>query len=828
MKMRCFHQIVILLLLLAFRQGESADEVAQVAFFETKIRPVLIENCYECHSVEAEKSKAGLLLDTREGIRAGGDNGPAVVPGDVDESLLYIAITHADSDLEMPPKKDRLPGSVIEDFRQWIEGGAVDPRDGPKGKLTDAPIDYESGRAFWAFRQPEWPTVPTSAQNDGWSRGDIDRFVLNQLEDAGLKPSPNAEPSVLLRRIHFALVGLPPLPEARRRFLDCVKDTSLTAAIESEVDVLLASDQYGERWGRHWLDVARFAESSGKESNFTFPEAWRYRDYVIDAFTEDMPFDQFIAEQLAGDLLPSENDSERARLQIATGFLAVGARSLNEMNRAQFYADTVDEQINVTTQAFMASTVACARCHDHKFDPFLMKDYYAMAGIFGSSSTHIGTVIGPDNVIGGELIHLPKKLGLPVFNAPLTSAKVAELKGQRVATLEKQKTDQALAAKAFKEGKDPSEFFSLQMAIGNIWKVGGIDGKLAKVDQSGQPHVMCMGVTEGTAMVDQPIYDRGDISQPKEDAIPRGFPEVVVMDEAFKVDPESSGRLELAQWLAHPDHPLTARVLANRVWRHLFGVGLVRTMDNFGYNGERPSHPELLDYLALRLVEEHQWSVKSLIREIVLSRAYRQSSDFREESFLKDPENRLLWRMSKRRLEAEAIRDAMLMASGELDLSRPEGSMIARLGDRNAALLAFAKSVPSDLDGTTTRSVYLPVVRDRLPDVLELFDFAETSLVTGHRETTNVPMQSLYFMNSEFVESRAEALAKQLDGLEISAAISTVFERCLSRAPDDIELGMAMRFFESAADSEGPLSVDEKRRRYSQVIFSTAEFRNLD
>ncbi|NRB76954.1 MAG: DUF1553 domain-containing protein [Verrucomicrobiales bacterium] len=797
-----------------------------MTFFEKNIRPVLIESCYECHSVEAGKSKAGLLLDTREGTLTGGDNGPAVVPGDPEASLLFVAITHAESDLEMPPKKAKLPDTVIDDFRRWIEGGAPDPRDEPRGKLTDAPIDYESGREFWAWQMPQWPDISESKFQSEWARSDIDRLVLSGLEKANLQPSEDAGTEALLRRLYFNLIGLPPTAKELGAFRREVEATSRQEALKKKVDELLASGFYGERWGRHWLDVARFGESSGKESNFTYPEAWRYRDYVIDAFNSDIPFDRFIAEQLAGDLLPADGDAERARLQVATGFLAVGARSLNEMNRDQYEADNVDEQINATTQAFMASTVACARCHDHKFDPFLMKDYYALAGIFSSTKTFIGTKIEPDNVIGGELIHLPDSLGLPVFNRPITPQKVEELKLERVAVLEKQEEDQALAAKAIKEGKDPTEFFSIQMAIGNIWKVGRIDGALAKVDDSGKPHVMCMGVQEAGEVRDEPVYERGDLAQPGDEKIPRGFPEVVVMSGAPQIDGNVSGRLELAEWLAHPEHPLTARVLANRVWRHLFGIGLVRTTDNFGYNGERPTHPELLDYLALRLVEKHEWSVKGLIREIVLSRTFQQASDFREDGFLADPENRLMWRVSKRRLEAEAIRDAMLVAAGDLDVNRPEGSLIGRLGDRNAALLGFAKGVPSDLDGSRHRSVYLPVVRDRLPDVLELFDFAETSLVTGHRETTNVPTQALYLMNSDFVTARAESLAKLVADRERDAAVRTVFERCLSRQPDADELELARSFFEQLDQSDVPKH--EGMKLYCQSVLSTAEFRNLD
>lgn len=453
-----------------------------------------------------------------------------------------------------------------------------------------------------------------------------------------------------------------------------------------------------------------------------------------------------------------------------------------------------------------------------------MDDYYAMVGIFRSSKTYYGTAVGPDNQLGGELIHLPKSLDLPVFYKAMNPEEIIRLKQDKIDLIAKENEAKAKAAQAAKEGKDPSEFFSLQMAVGNIWRKGAIDGKLALVDEKGNPNAMCMGVTEGEKIENSPVYERGELATPRESKVPRGFPEVVQLSDPPEIPASESGRLQYAQWLTHPDHPLTARVIANRVWNHLFRTGLVRTTDNFGFNGERPSHPELLDYLALKLVNEHKWSVKGLIRELVLTRSYRQSSDFRETSFLKDPENRLLWRMSKRRLDAEEIRDAMLFVAGDLDLTRPVASLIGRTGDRNAALLPFAKNIPADLDGSVHRSVYLPVVRDRLPDVLELFDFAESSLVTGHRETTNVPMQALYFMNSVFVEERSTSFAQRVTtdaGNENKARIGTAFQLCFNRLPTPEESALAREFFESTS---GPDSL----KRYCQALLSTATFRNLD
>jgi hypothetical protein len=787
----------------------ASNPAAAIAFFESKIRPVLVEHCYKCHSVAAGKSKGNLLLDAREPIRAGGDRGPAVVPGDPEASILLDAIAHAEPDLEMPPDKPRLGDAIIADFTTWIKMGAPDPREASasRSRIARPPVDIESGRKFWAYQKPV-AHEPPATRDPAWARRDLDPFILAKLESMGLAPAPDAEPATLLRRLSFDLVGLPPSPEVLARFLERARTRGLDDALVPEVDALLASPQFGERWGRHWLDVARFAESSGKDANISFPYAWRYRDYVIDAVNADMPFDRFLVEQIAGDLLPADSDAERARLLIATGFLAVGTKNLEEGNPLQFAADVVDEQIDALTRGVMASSVACARCHDHKFDPFPMEDYYALAGIFASTRTYFGTAVSPANRVGGDPLVLPRGANQPIFHESIGPERVAQLKADLAALKAEKPT-------------------TLRDALRVFWRSGAIEGQLEKVDDSGRALPLAMGVTDGGPIVDAPWLERGDIARPGQ-RVPRGFPRVVATAGAAMPPSDHSGRLELAHWLTHPDHPLTARVMANRVWRHLFGAGLVATVDNFGFSGQPPSHSELLDTLAVRFATGG-WSVKSLVRELVLSRSYRQSSAYRPDAFRADPETRYLWRAPKRRLDAEAIRDAMLAVSGELDLARRAGSLVGKeIGDRPISLIGLDARLPADLDGSRHRSVYLPVLRDRLPDVLDLFDFAEPSLVTGDRETTNVPVQALYLMNSPFVQARAEGLARSLmdchcDDDDDATLIRQAFLLCFSRVPTADEMKRSVSF----------LAADEPSRPqllavFCQALLSTAEFRNLD
>ncbi|MBB5040491.1 PSD1 and planctomycete cytochrome C domain-containing protein [Prosthecobacter dejongeii] len=815
-----------------FMSSARAAMGTDTAFFEGKIRPVLVKHCYECHSAESGKTKGGLSLDSKQGLLTGGDSGPAVVPGEPTKSLLLAAMRHEDPDLAMPPKGPALATAVTIDFETWIREGAVDPRISSAPIQERPPVDVAAGKKFWSYQKPQKHPNP-EVQNKGWARRDLDHHILAKLEREGLSPSPDAAPGVLLRRLYLDLTGLPPTPEESQTFVKAwTALETREGLLASTVDGLLKSPRFAERWARHWLDVARFAESNGRESNLVFPHAWRYRDYVVDAIQSDKPYDRFIVEQIAGDLLPAKNESERAEHLIATGFLAMGAKGLNEMNKAQFAADLADEQLDTVTRAIIASSIACARCHDHKSEPFSMEDYYALAGIFQSTQTHYGTWIDSENNNGSSLIRLPKLPAQLIPNKPLNPSKVRQLRADRNKLDAEQTAQEAYIKKAQKEGRDISHegFRLLSNAIRILWTRGGIDGQLMTVDDEGNALPLCMGVEDAAHIQEAQLLNRGEIAQPVK-AVPRGFPAVFDLSVSAP-GPVQSGRLELAKWLTHPEHPLTARVIANRVWRHLFGVGLVRTADNFGYSGERPSHPELLDTLAQQMIQQ-DWSLKALVREIVLSRSYRQASDYRKDGFEKDPDNRLLWRAHKRRLDAEVIRDSMLAISGELDVSRRPGSLVTEFTGQSVSLMGFNTALPADLDGSLRRSIYLPVVRDHLPDVLELFDFAEPTLVTGNRDVTNVPLQALYLLNGPWVQQRAAALAKRaLRGKNNPEAyLKRAFELCFNRAPDQAEKELANAFFQAARGISASEHKSDEYRLFTlfcQSLLASAEFRYVD
>jgi hypothetical protein len=810
-----------------------AQDAKALAHFESKIRPILVEHCLECHSIESGKAKGGLRLDDREALLRGGDSGPALVPGKPEESLLLAAIRHSDPDLEMPPRKDRLAESILEDVEQWIAAGAPDPRESANGRSGRTGEDFESRKQHWSFRPVVAPKIPEPKRSD-WAYNEIDRFILAKLEENGLEPSHDADPVVFLRRLSFDLTGLPPSSvignPSSVNGQSTTPNTDHRSRFTETIETLLSSPAYGQRWARHWLDVVRFAESNGKEANLIYPHAWRYRDYVIDAFDRDLPYDRFLTEQLAGDLLPAENDVERARLLIATGFLAMGPKSLAEQNPAQFAADVADEQIDALSRAFLATSLACARCHDHKADPVRMTDYYALAGILKSTETRYGTWVDSENNRGGKLIRLPDLLGQLIPNRSITRKEVDDLHAKLAQLEADEKTGREKGEKAKAEGRDLQLDFNemLREALRILWTRGPVVGKLETVDENGTALPLAMGVLEAASRIDSPRYERGELAHPAE-VVPRAVPALFGLGSEGAVPADTSGRLQLAKWITDPGHPLTARVMVNRVWTHLFGAGLVETVDDFGRTGAAPSHPELLDHLASRFVAEG-WSVKALLREIVSSRTYRQASTWREEAFLKDPDNRLLWRQSKRRLDAESIRDAMLAASGELDLSPRPGSLVAELEVQSAAMIPFNKKVPEDLDGSTHRSVYLPVMRDQLPDVLRQFDFAEPSLVTGKRDSTNVPPQALYLMNSEFVRGRAAALAKRMMEVPENARIAEVYQRCLNRAPDHEERRLVEEFLTAplpeAADAA--MEAEKRWRDVCQALLASADFRMID
>jgi hypothetical protein len=852
----------------------------QLDFFEKKIRPVLTDRCYKCHSEKAEKVKGGLLLDTREGIRHGGDSGPAVVPGNLKDSLLIEAIHYGSKDTAMPPQKagGKLPDDVIKDFEKWVQMGAPDPREGNPAAVATKKYDTEKAKDWWAFHAPKKTAVP-EVQDAAWARSAIDRFLLAGLEAKGLKPVADADKLTLIRRVYFDLVGVPPSLDEITAF---VQDKSPNA-FTTVVDRLLNAPQFGERWGRHWLDVARYAESSGKESNFAYPHAWRYRDYVIGAFNADKPYDEFLREQVAGDLLPAKNERERAEHEVATGYLAIGAKSQNEQNPRQYALDMADEQIDAISEGVLGITIACARCHDHKFDPIPQREYYAMAGIFLSTDTRYGTAVGQQNRHATQLIELPATSGLRTIPKTL-STQDREQKEKQLADLTKERNEYFTERmEARKEGKaDNVDVKKGIRFLVLLTQTGALEAELNSFDASGHPKILAMGAQDRPAagsaggglgrfggmgmgmmgvgrrygggsafptITDSPLYTRGDVDKPG-DKVPRGFVSILSNGQAPSIPEGTSGRKELAEWLTAPTNPLTSRVMVNRIWHWLFGRGIVESTDNFGSTGHLPSDQALLDNLALEF-RDQGYSVKKMIREIALSHAYQLSSNYNEKDFAADPENALVWRMSKRRLDAECIRDAMLSVSGDLQYTAPVGSAIAMIGDGMINGPRGRGISEGQLNADTPiRSVYLSVARDAVPETLALFDFAENSLVTGVRETTNVPSQALFMLNSAFVAKRAERLGERVVagypagpnggvGANLQERITYAYWLAFSRPPDNTERAAATNFFtrfpaswsKGQSGAAGVRDAEASKAAWTsfcRALFASAEFRYLN
>ncbi len=800
---------------------------AQSDFFEKKIRPLLAEHCYKCHSTESDKVKGSLLLDSREATLRGGDSGHAIVPGNLNESLLYVAVSYKDSDLEMPPKYP-LSRSEVSDIETWIKMGAPDPRiekktPGKKHQNYVSTIKPEEERDFWAYQKPSKHPLPKISQAE-WPRTDIDHFILARLDTEGIKPAPDTDARTLLRRLFFDLIGLPPKPEYVEKFVIDYKSDPETA-LQTAVDQLLATNQFGERWGRHWMDVARYAESSGKETNALFPHAWRYRNYVIDSFNADKPYDRFIQEQIAGDLMPARNDQERADLQVATGFLAIGTKSLNATSARTFRFELVDEQIDTATRSILATSVSCARCHDHKFDPIPMSDYYSMAGIFLSSETHFGTISNAQNRHSSDLLELP------ITSKAKSLYSLGQLIDMEVELNAMRKEREVLVQKV-RDNRQNAQGNSVRQLLVHTARMNLLEAKLEAIDENGVPRPLAMGTSDSEEPFDAQILLRGEEDNAVERA-PRGFIRAIYTGDEETIPDEQSGRLQLAHWMTSPENPLTGRVMSNRIWYWLFGQGIVPTMDNFGSTGQTPTHPELLDYLAIRFAE-HDWSVKNMVREIVLSRTYRMSSEYNAEYFVMDPENQWYWRASKRRIDAESLRDSILSVSGQLELNRPDISPTAQAGDGFVGRNFNAKMIEAD---KPVRSVYLPVVRDLLPDSLQLFDFADPSLVKGKRDVTTVPSQALYLMNNEFVIAQAEAMSNHLiNDLKLtgSAIGIAAFAASYSRPPTAEEARKTRAYFErfvKTAQKEN-ISLKQAQRMalnsFCQALFSSAEFRYLN
>ena len=817
--------------------------------FESHIRPVLVKHCYECHSHETGSLLSDYALDSPDGLRDGGASGqPAVVPGDSDASPLLQALRY-EGELQMPPD-GQLSDKIIGHFETWVAAGAPDPRSEDRDSLRRKSF-AESAAKHWAFQPPVRPEPP-AVNDENWPRTDADRFVLAALEERELRPVEDAEPEKLIRRVYFDLIGLPPSPQDVARFVEDPSESHFAKI----VDDLLDSPRFGERWGRHWLDLARYAESSGMEFNFTYPHAWPYRDYVIDSFNDDKPYDRFVTEQLAGDLLPSDSPQQRDENRLATGFLAIGPKRHND-RKTSFRMDVVDDQIRTTSEAMLGLTVGCARCHDHKFDPVPTEDYYALAGVFLSTDTLHGTTkikysrhpsglvpFGPDAQERHEKYetHQTKfKEAEEKLSDAETKKEEAE-KDLKEAEKKLTKIRERLEAESDDSQEDADELEAsrkkqakeveakkerLETLAG---KIEPLKSKLKGLKENApQPPEYGMGVTEGEIQ-DTHVAVGGDPGN-QGDAVPRGFLSAITLGETPEIEEDASGRLALARWITHEDNPLTARVMANRVWHHLFGRGLVPSVNNFGSIGEPPSHPELLDHLAVDFVDDG-WSVKRLIRSLVLSRSYRMSTRKDPGNMQIDPENVWRWRMTPRRLEVEPLRDAILAVSGQIDLKRPDGSTVTQLGQQLARQVSWEKLNPE----SNRRSVYLAAVRHYAPHMMQEFDVAASSLVVGDRAETTTSQQALFFLNSDFVLEQAVATARSLideSPDDPAARIRIAYRRAVSRSPTPVELRRATEFVEQTADRLSSVDEDPPENQtlalasFVQTLFGSAEFRYL-
>lgn len=819
---------------------EDALDEKQIAWFENKVRPLLAAKCYSCHSAKDGNDEGGLTLDTKLGWKEGGDLGPAIVPLDADASLLIRAVRYQDSDLEMPPDR-KLADSEIAILERWVKLGAPDPRTGESSATPKiAPSDPIAGKEHWAFQPLKRPVVPAltepfaelEADRDS-IRNPVDSFVLRRLKQAGLKPSPTADRRTLARRLHVTLTGLAPSTSEMNEFLN----NNSPDAYPRLVDRLLSTNAFGESWGRHWLDLARYADSNGLDENFLFREAWRYRNWVIDSVNSDQPYDRFLLEQLAGDLLPFDSIEERDRQRIGAGFLVIGPKVLLGVNGEQQRMDVADEQIDTVGRAILGQTLGCARCHDHKFDPIPTKDYYAMAGVFASTKVmQMRYMLGQqrlmerlvglgeeENKVNAEYEKYWRERGklkerldqakkaLELFKKKET--KLLDLKGKFTGAVSAKIIDVIKAEIESQKPAPPFPFDSFK-PLALATRVEIQSKFVAELErQFNQPPPIpprAMIPADASKPTNEAIRIAGQFNR-KGEVVERGFLQVVSR-EPSRVANDSSGRLELAQWLTDRENGaahLSARVMANRVWHHLVGQGIVKTTDNFGRTGQAPTHPELLDYLAMELIES-DWSVKKLIRTIVMSQTFRQSSVHNDSANEIDPDNRLVWRANRRRLSPEAFRDSILVAAEEIDRKQID-STVSYLGDQATAVGANTNRRKTDY---SFRSVYLPVIRNDLPELFEVFDFADAHRATGNRAETTVATQGLYVLNDDWVMKLSRKLAAKL--IRMSQESTTPSSDSMSNPKEQPGLASATNDQKSRQDSFVAKQV------YSQILNQSA------
>ncbi|MBN72010.1 MAG: hypothetical protein CME32_22355 [Gimesia sp.] len=810
---------LFLALPLALSAADADSDQAGLDFFEKKIRPVLIKHCYECHSAESKNLKGSLLLDTREGLITGGDSGTALVPGSPDESLLLETLHYSEDSYQMPPK-GKLPDAVIADFEKWIKMGAPDPRKGDATPAKHAGIDFDKAREFWSFQPPKHYPAPRVKQAD-WPRNQIDHFILAAQEAKGFSPAPKADKRTLIRRVYFDLIGLPPTPQEVEQF---VKDES-PEAYSRLIDRLLQSPHYGERWGRHWLDVARYAEDNTNMGphNGPYPHAYRYRDWVIKAFNEDMPYNEFVIRQLATDFLPETGPEDYPAL----GYMGLGPSyhkevALSQVTLENRYADDWEDRVDSLCRGLLGLTMACARCHDHKYDPLTVEDYYGIAGVFASVRQTTRPII-PEKEVAKTQPARDQVDKLTEENKSLTD-KVRDL-NKRNALLKEQikkagKTEFALIAPRPDVKKQTTVKFPIppdelkqntELVTQHNQSIKANKAKIEEIKKNtpGFDLPLADALTEEQVRVEEISKDRMKIvyypEKPRDlnvfirgnaanlgKLVPRRFVRVLSdgKPEPFQ---NGSGRLELAQQIASRDNPLTARVMVNRVWQHHFGEGLVDTPSNFGSTGSRPSHPELLDDLAVWFMDQG-WSIKKLHRLIMLSATYQQASNVEptEAQKKEDPNNRLLTHFNRRRLEAEVYRDSLLAAGNNLDPAQAGPS-----GDIDDA--SFQR-----------RGVYATVSRHKLSTFLQSYDFPDPAIHAARRSKTTTPLQQLFVLNSPFVRQQAQLLAKRYEVESSEQRIDAVYRTLFSRAPTSNEVQIGLQFIEQAANGTTPSPAQEQ------------------
>jgi hypothetical protein len=917
--------------------------------FEKKIRPLFLNTCVQCHG--AEKQLGELRLDSKDGWEKGGASGPSIIPGNANNSPLVKVL----GDSNHP----KVSGSdeTITDLKLWIQAGAPDPRTGKINR--EALPNYDRGKDFWSFQAIQKPQLP-KVNDSLWPRSEIDHFIRSKQEEKDLVPVSDASKTDLARRLYFTLIGLPPTPEQIDKFIT----DSRPEAFEVLVDELLASPHFGERWGRHWLDIARFAESSGGGRTLLFKDAWRYRDYVIKAFNDDIPYDQMVREQLAGDLLPYETPSQRSRQLTATAFLALGPTNYELQDKPLLRYDVIDEQIDTVGKAFLGLTLGCARCHDHKFDPVPTSDYYAMAGIFKSTRTlynytdnvarWVETLLPQEGTIADELALVVaqekvlkprldlKKSELAVLTQDQakppppgepkstrsfpgivlddTTAKFQgewmfsqysqnylnegyfhdgnTLKGEKSLTF---KTTIPVSGRyevrlAYAEAnnrstetpvtvghtngesriivnqrKAPAEYgrfhtlgeFSFEKKGTNYVRIStedtdghviadavqwfliedeatiesperldyitalkeeikGMEAELKPLTAKLKARPLAMTVKEDPKPTDSAIRIRG-VEKEKGEIVPRGFLQIATLSEAPTIPFNTSGRRELAEWILSPENPLTARVMTNRIWSWLFGTGIVRSVDNLGTTGEMPSHPELLDYLAVRF-QENDWSIKAMMKEILLSRTWQLSTEVDTEAKAQDPDNRLLSSYPRRRLDAEQLRDAILAANENLDLTL-YGPNIKEAGEIDANTTGAQNVEYNYVFKDKRRSVYTPAFRVKRHELFELFDFGNANFSIGQRNVSTVALQALYMLNNPFVleksKEAAEGLLAKVENHE--ERIDAAFRTTLGRLPSEQEHRMVNEFLK---DGQSDNSVEDWASVY-QSLFGSIDFRYL-